>query len=270
MTTSQASSSESVAFDRLDPRIKRWIWESGWTELREAQERAIPLILDARWDVIIAASTAAGKTEAAFFPILTRLVGLETAGIVIYISPLKALINDQSQRLATLTGRLDIPLTPWHGDVGQSQKTLFLKKPEGCLLITPESLEAILMRHGQGLGGLLAGLQYVVVDELHSFMGSERGKQLQSLLHRVEKTVGRFVCRVGLSATLGDMKGAADFLRPGKGGNVALVVAKEGGQELRVLVKGVVELDAPPSLKPDSDETTDGPAALAVINHLFQ
>jgi ATP-dependent Lhr-like helicase len=110
----------------------------------------------------------------------------------------------------------------------------------------------------------------VVVDELHAFMGSERGKQLQSLLHRVEKPVGRFVCRVGLSATLGDMKGAADFLRPGKAGDVVLVDAKEGGQELRVLVKGVVEPDAPPGLKPDSDETPDGPAELAVVNHLFQ
>jgi ATP-dependent Lhr-like helicase len=164
MTTSQASNSESAAFDRLDPCIKRWIWESGWTELHEAQERAIPLILDARRDVIIAACTATGKTEAAFFPILTRLAALQPGGIALYISPLKALINDQWRRLAELTDLLEIPLTPWHGDISQSQKTRFLKKPEGCLLITPESLEAILMRHGHGLGGLLAGLQYVVVD----------------------------------------------------------------------------------------------------------
>lgn len=243
------------------------MWVDGF---REAQEQAIPLILDARRDVIIAASTATGKTEAAFFPILTRLARLQTSGIALYISPLKALINDQLRRLAELTDLLDIPLTPWHGDMSQSRKTSFLKKPEGCLLITPESLEAILMGHGHGLGGRLAGLQYVVVDELHAFMGTERGKQLQSLLHRVEKAVGRYVCRVGLSATLGDMQGAANFLRPGKGGDVALVDAKEGGQELRVLVKGVVEPDAPPRLESGSDETSDGPAALAVVNYLLR
>jgi ATP-dependent Lhr-like helicase len=105
--------------------------------------------------------------------------------------------------------------------------------------------------------------------ELHAFMGGERGKQLQSLLHRVEKAVGRCVCRVGLSATLGDMQGAANFLRPGKGGDVALVEAKDSGQELRVLVKGVIKPDAPPRLKSDSGETPDGPAELAVVNHLF-
>ena len=266
----QASSSELAAYDRLDPRIQRWIYDSRWTELHEAQKQAIPLILAAQQDVIIAASTATGKTEAAFFPILTRLACLETPGIVLYISPLKALINDQWRRLAELTERLEIPVTPWHGDISQSQKTRFLEKPEGCLLITPESLEAILMRHSHGLGGLLAGLQYVVVDELHAFMGTERGKQLQSLLHRVEKAVGRSVCRVALSATLGDMQGAADFLRPGKGGEVALVDTKESVQELRESVQGVMEPDVAPSLEPDSAEEPDSPAALAVVDDLFR
>jgi ATP-dependent helicase Lhr and Lhr-like helicase len=266
----QASSSELAAYD-LDPRIQRWIYDSRWTELHEAQKQAIPLILAAQQDVIIAASTATGKTEAAFFPILTRLACLETPGIVLYISPLKALINDQWRRLAELTERLEIPVTPWHGDISQSQKTRFLKNPEGCLLITPESLEAILMGHGHGLGGLLAGLQYVVVDELHAFMGTERGKQLQSLLHRVEKAVGRSICRVALSATLGDhMQGAADFLRPGKGGEVALVVTNENVQKLRMSVQGVMEPDVAPSPEPDSAEEPDSPAALAVVDDLFR
>ncbi len=255
MTNSPASSSESQGFGLLDERIQKWIWSAGWTELREAQERAIPLILKGDRDVIIAASTASGKTEAAFLPILSKLGSLESdPSCVIYISPLKALINDQWGRLESLAEVLDIQVTPWHGDITQTRKTKFLKEPKGCLLITPESLEAILIRHGHGLAGMFKGLQYVVIDELHAFMGTERGKQLQSLMHRIEKALGRRVCRVGLSATLGDMAGAADFLRPGAGADTQLVISKDKGQELKVLVRGVVEPYVPPNPRTKEDE----------------
>lgn len=267
MTNSPPSNSESAGFHRLDPRIQRWIWSAGWTELREAQERAIPLILEGKQDVIIAASTASGKTEAAFLPVLTRLAE-KPGSLALYISPLKALINDQWRRLDELTEMLEIPVTPWHGDITQTRKTKFMKRPEGCLLITPESLEAVLMRHGLSLKAIFAGLEYVVVDELHAFMGTERGKQLQSLLHRVEKALGRPIRRIGLSATLGDMLGAAEFLRPGGGQDVALVVTKEGGQELKVLVKGMQEKVAAPSVKADEEE--DSLAKIAVTRHLYQ
>src|SRR5450830_1091570 len=143
MTEEQPSSS----FELLDTQIQRWIWGEGWTELRDAQERAIPAILHAEQDVIIAAATAAGKTEAAFFLILTSMLGDET-GLTLYISPLKALINDQFGRLEGLCETLEIPVFPWHGDIGSSVKARFLKKPEGVLLITPESLEAILCNKG--------------------------------------------------------------------------------------------------------------------------
>lgn len=192
MTSSPASSSEtSTSFGLLDPRIQKWVWSCGWSELREAQERAIPLILKGDADVIIAASTASGKTEAAFLPILTDLADpkRDEPGLSVYVSPLKALINDQWRRLEELAETLDIRVTPWHGDVNQSRKAKFFKAPSGVLLITPESLEAMLMRHGHGLAGVLAGLRHVVVDELHAFMGTERGKQLQSLLHRIEKSL---------------------------------------------------------------------------------
>src|SRR5580658_4598130 len=213
--SSPASSSESANFRLLDPRIQRWIWTAGWTELRDAQELAIPLLLDATQDVIISANTASGKTEAAFFPILTRLAQTPCVpALAIYISPLKALINDQWRRLDALTELLEMQVTPWHGDINPQRKSRFMKNPAGCLLITPESLEALLARQGHSVRGLFAGLRYVVVDELHAFMGTERGKQLQSLLNRVEKAIGRTVCRVGLSATLGDKQGAARFLRP--------------------------------------------------------
>ncbi|HTB81281.1 MAG TPA: DEAD/DEAH box helicase [Opitutaceae bacterium] len=275
MTNSPNSSSEnrSLNFDKLDSRIQRWIWASGWTELRDAQERAIPLILAGDKDVIIAASTASGKTEAAFFPILTSLVvENNTRGLAMYVSPLKALINDQWQRLETLAEALEIPVTPWHGDITGSRKSNFLKNPFGCLLITPESIEAMLMRNGSGVAGILAGLRYIVVDELHSFMGSERGRQLQSQLRRIELLLQRRLCRVGLSATLGDMNGAKQFLRPEDANAVELVVAKDGNQELQVLVKGVLvpnkRLEAP--AEQEQEDESDLAAKTAIVTHLFQ
>lgn len=269
MTNSPASSSaESRGFHALDPRIQKWIWESGWNELREAQERAIPIVLHGQGDLIIAASTASGKTEAAFLPILTHMANRDGA-LAIYISPLKALINDQWQRLEELASLMEIQVTPWHGDINQNRKGKFLKSPEGCLLITPESLEALLIRRGHGLKGLLSGLEFVVVDELHAFMGTERGKQLQSLLNRIDKVLRRPVRRIGLSATLGDMAGAKEFLHPGHGSEVSLIVTKEGNQELKVLVRGIVEPQAAPRIDGSSDDADGTQGRFAIVNHLF-
>ena len=269
MTHSPASNSDSRSFDQLDQRIQQWIWGSGWTELREAQERAIPLILNGGCDVIIAASTASGKTEAAFFPILTNLAyNSKAPSLALYVSPLKALINDQWRRLDELAERLEIPVTPWHGDIGRAKKSSFLKDPRGCLLITPESLESLLLHHGSSLAGLFAGLRYIVVDELHAFLGTERGKQLQALLHRIEKVLGRRICRVGLSATLGDMEGAKQYLRPETHGTVELIVSKDGAQELKVLVKGMIDKPVPP--KRADSEQPESPAKVAIAAHMFR
>ena len=109
----------SSAYHRLHERVQRWIWEKGWTELRDVQEEAINTILDGGSDVIIAAPTAGGKTEAAFLPITSKLIGDEHPGFdVLYISPLKALINDQDIRLLDLCETLDIPVHKWHDDFG--------------------------------------------------------------------------------------------------------------------------------------------------------
>lgn len=272
--SSPASRSEapvSSGFDRLDERIRRWIWNEGWTELRDAQEQAIPALIDADRDVIIAAATAEGKTEAAFLPILTHLLSADEPGTVLYISPLKALINDQWSRLEALCETLEIRVTGWHGDVAASKKQRFLKKPEGVLLITPESLEALFVNRGSALAGVFARLRYVVIDELHAFIGSERGKQLQALMHRLEDALGRTVPRVGLSATLGDMRLGAEFLRPRHADGVCLVVSRTAGQRLHVQLKGYRE--APPDRAPTPEELESGLAvansAFAVATHLY-
>jgi ATP-dependent helicase Lhr and Lhr-like helicase len=261
MTTSLPSGSSSAAasqaFDLLAEPVRRWVYDQGWQVLRDAQEAAIPVLLAGEQDVIITAATAAGKTEAAFLPICSRLASAPavSAGVrVLYVAPLKALINDQFERLSGLCADLDIPVHRWHGDVAGSRKSAVLTRPDGILLITPESLEALFVVRGQGIGALLSGLQYVVVDELHAFLGTERGAQLRSLLHRVELAIRRRVPRVGLSATLGDMSLAAEALRPGQAGQVRCIESTGGGRELAVQVRGYVNAAA----KAGSEEQDEG------------
>jgi ATP-dependent helicase Lhr and Lhr-like helicase len=141
----------SAAFGRLHPSVQRWIWQQGWTNLRDAQEAAIEPILAAEADVIIAAATASGKTEAAFLPICSTLINEDavSGGMrVLYVSPLKALINDQFDRLDELCEHLRVAVHRWHGDVPGSKKAKLLKNPDGVLLITPESLEAVFVIRG--------------------------------------------------------------------------------------------------------------------------
>jgi len=202
--SSSDDAAASSSFFLLHEKVQRWIWRHEWRELRDVQERAIPPILEGRSDIILAAATAGGKTEAAFLPIVSRLIAGSGPGIsCLYVSPLKALINDQFGRMEALCADLDIAVHRWHGDVSADRKRKVLRDPTGVLLITPESIEALMVLHGTAIPALFAGLRYVVVDELHSFIGSERGRQLQSLLHRIEVCVRRRMPRVGLSATLG-------------------------------------------------------------------
>ena len=231
--------SDSTAFSLLDPKVQQWIWRSKWTELRDIQEQSIPLILKADRDVIIASSTASGKTEAAFLPIASSLVSDPPAGLgALYVSPLKALINDQFERLELLFEEMNVPVHRWHGDVSGSRKQVFFKNPSGVLLITPESLEAMFVRRGSQLVKLFESLRYVVVDELHAFIGSERGRQLQSLLHRLEVGIGRRIPRIALSATLGDMGLASSFLRTEDADSVQTIVSTASNAEVKLQIRG--------------------------------
>ncbi|MET9225839.1 DEAD/DEAH box helicase [Lentzea sp. NPDC003310] len=266
--SSSASSSErvgSVGFTRLHPKVQRWVWRQEWPELRPVQERSIPEVLPGHRDVIIAAATAAGKTEAAFLPICSAVLDAEGPGIrALYVSPLKALINDQHRRLDDLCDQLEVPVHRWHGDVAGTAKSAVLTKPEGILLITPESLEAMFVLRGPDLTRIFGSLGWVVIDEMHSFIGTQRGAQLQSLLHRLELSLRRTVPRVGLSATLSDMGSAAEFLRPGAGSAVRVVEDSSKGGEFLLQVRGYVEN------APDGEPAEDPASSLAIASHLFK
>jgi ATP-dependent Lhr-like helicase len=237
-----SGSDPAIAFDRLHQKVRRWIRDQGWTHLRDVQAAAIGPILDGDGDVVVAAATAGGKTEAAFLPIASVIADDGEPGFkAIYVSPLKALINDQWRRLDGLFERLDLPVQRWHGDVSQGAKAKARERPAGVILITPESLEALLIRRGKDIPRMFAALRFVVVDELHAFIGTDRGVHLQSLLKRLEAAAGCRPRRIGLSATLGDMQAAAVHLRPEGGVPYRIVVGAGDGKELRVQVRAFIE-----------------------------
>lgn len=193
-----------MAFDLLSEPIKKYIRDQRWQSLRPIQEAAIQRILGTDKNYVLISRTASGKTEAAFLPILSK-VNFKSPGVkVLYISPLIALINDQFRRVEELCEYLDVPVTKWHGEASRGEKESLLKNPEGIVLITPESLEAMFVNKSYQIRHLFSSLEYVVIDEIHSFLGSDRGVQLQSLLSRLQKVnLSKFKI-VALSATVSE------------------------------------------------------------------
>lgn len=207
-------------FDRYAPFIKDFIYQNRWENLRAVQLAAGDAIFNTDDNVLLCASTASGKTEAAFFPILTELYENPPVSVgALYIAPLKALINDQFYRLDDLCREADIPVWHWHGDVSQSHKNKLLKNPSGILQITPESLEALLMHKHMYIPKLFCDLRYVVIDEIHSLMRAQRGGQTMCLIERLSRLSRSSPRRIGLSATIGDPEKAGEFLAMGSGRN---------------------------------------------------
>jgi len=178
--------SETSAFELLCPGVQKTIYDKGWTGLHPIQTESIRAIYQSDDHLLISAQTAGGKTEAAFLPIISKIAEKSTPSVqALYVGPLKALINDQFRRMEDLCENLGIPVHRWHGDVGASEKLSVIRQPGGILLITPESLEAIFLRRGKSVPQLFSALEYIVVDELHSFLDNVRGIHLQSLFSRV-------------------------------------------------------------------------------------
>ncbi|WP_049855369.1 DEAD/DEAH box helicase [Dickeya fangzhongdai] len=231
----------SNAYDSLDPRVRKWVYKQGWSTLRPLQESAIPIVLARDQDVLISAGTAAGKTEAFFLPACSAIADITGGFGIIYISPLKALINDQYRRLESLGEVLDMPVTPWHGDVPQSKKKKIRTDPAGILLITPESLESLLINSSGWIKQAFSPVAYIVIDEFHAFIGTERGMQLLSLLNRIDHVLGRHanpVPRVALSATLGELDKVPELLRPDQRLPCEIVTDSNNTATLQVQVKG--------------------------------
>ena len=203
-------------YERYAPFIREYIYNSGWQMLRCVQNAAADVLFNTDENLLLTASTASGKTEAAFFPILTLLEENPSSSVgVLYIAPLKALINDQFSRLNFICEEADIKVTRWHGDVTQTGKRKLLKKPSGILQITPESLESLMINKHMEISSLFHDLRFIVIDEIHSLLRADRGLQTFCLIERLCKMAGCNPRRVGLSATIGNPRLAGNFLSSG-------------------------------------------------------
>lgn len=268
MASPPSNSKSSQGFGRLAEPVQRWVWGKKWKRFHEIQERAIQTLLDSNCDVIIAAATAKGKTEAAFLPLISSVLenSRGTGFDLVYLSPLKALINDQFGRLLDLCEKAELPVYPWHGDISQSIKKRARKHPSGILLITPESLEALFVLRGLEIPGLFRGVQAVVVDELHAFLDSERGIHVRSLLARLELSVGHRIRRVGLSATLSEMDLVRKYLRPENPDAVEVLEDKASTFWLRAQLQGYRIKQENQS---GTEDASKAAAQNAIISHLF-
>ena len=222
-------------FSEYAPFVQDFIYKNNWESLRAVQVAAGDVIFHSDDNLLLCASTASGKTEAAFFPILSKFYEDPPASVgALYVGPLKALINDQFSRLNDLCAEADIPVWHWHGDVPQTHKNKLLKTPSGILQITPESLEALLMHKHAYVPRLFGDLRYIVVDEVHSLMRGDRGGQTLCLIERLSRMAGVNPRRVGLSATVGDKEAAGAFLSAGTGRRTAIPAIDAKGTKWRI------------------------------------
>lgn len=268
------------AFDRYAPFVQEYIYQNHWENLRSIQVAAADAIFNTDENVLLTASTASGKTEAAFFPIITLFSEDMPSSVgCIYIGPLKALINDQFSRLNDLCAEADIPVWHWHGDVAQSHKAKLMKHPSGILQITPESLEALLLHKHAAIAKLFGDLRFVVIDEVHSLLRGDRGGQTLCLIERLSRIAGVNPRRIGLSATIGDPEETGEFLSLGTGRKTIIPKIDAKGSKWRLSMEHFYVKDAQaaedkqiPDALPVLEEKTDEAPANADpgIGYIFE
>ena len=268
------------AFDRYAPFVQEYIYQNHWENLRSIQVAAADAIFNTNENVLLTASTASGKTEAAFFPIITLFSEDMPSSVgCIYIGPLKALINDQFSRLNDLCAEADIPVWHWHGDVAQSHKAKLMRHPSGILQITPESLEALLLHKHAAIAKLFGDLRFVVIDEVHSLLRGDRGGQTLCLIERLSRIAGVNPRRIGLSATIGDPEGTGEFLSLGTGRKTIIPKIDAKGSKWRLSMEHFYVKDAqaaedkqiPDALPVLEEKTDDAPAnADPGIGYIFE
>ncbi len=217
-------------FEKLHPALQHHIVNSlGWKELRPLQELSIGPIL-ARNHALLIAPTAGGKTESAIFPLLSRMLTEEWDGLsILYICPLKALLNNLHERLEYYLGLVGRCCAVWHGDITQSRRQQILRTTPDCLLTTPESLEAMLVSRKVEHRQFFASLRAVVVDEIHAFAGDDRGWHLLFVLERISRLAPAEPQRIGLSATVGNPDQLLEWFAGHCSGNKTTVVAPSNG-----------------------------------------
>lgn len=225
----------SDIFSKFTPFLQDYIYRNGWESLREVQVGAAEVLFETQNNLLLTSPTASGKTEAAFFPVISLLAAdPPTSFGVLYIAPLKSLINDQFSRLDEVLDQSGIPVFHWHGDVAMSHKNKALRNPQGILQITPESLESMLMNRSNDIVRLFGDLRFIILDEIHILTGTDRGNQMICQLCRISRLIGHTPVRIGLSATLGDPERAAAWLGGGSNRKTSVVGTRQGKASFRL------------------------------------
>ncbi len=260
----------SRIFSRFSPFIREYIYADGWTELRQVQLEAAKVIFDSEDDLLITSATASGKTEAALFPVLSLMhdAGAEHF-TVLYIAPLKSLINDQFSRMDRLLEHSDLPVFHWHSDVSLSHKQRFLKQPAGILQITPESLESMLLNRSNDIPRIFANLRFVILDEIHTLPGRDRGEQTRCLVEQISALIGHSPRRIGLSATVGEPKQYADWLCAGGGRHCAVVEIPQKNLRWKLALEHFYSESPPEERSVDGEEIDPKERADAALSYIY-
>lgn len=220
-------------FYLLSKSMQKKIWDMKWDRFTPIQERVIPTIIQTNKDIVISSGTASGKTEAAFLPILTLIESTAEKSLkVIYISPLKALINNQFERIEKLCEHIHAPIHRWHGDVDQGKKKKFIQSPAGILQITPESIESLFINRTEYIKRIFSEVEFIMIDEIHSFLDTERGVQLRSLLSRIENYCKSRPRYIGLSATIDNFDFVRSWINYRDTDNIEIVESPGNDKEL--------------------------------------
>jgi len=225
-------------FHRFSPALQRGIAQRlGFTSLRDVQEEAGEVLLDGG-NAIILAPTAGGKTEAAMFPALSGLLDKPTDSVgILYVAPIKALLNNQADRLEEYTEMIGMRRFVWHGDVGQSDRKDFIEQPTEVLMTTPESLEVMFVSSKVPEEKIFGDLRMIIVDEIHAMAGTDRGAHLMSLIERIDRVADGDIQRAGLSATVGNPDRMSEWLGgSSRRDNVVVNPAAEQRQRRDLLV----------------------------------
>jgi len=221
-------------YNMLKKEIRRYIYDQKWQQFTKIQDHSIKLYSESEDNLILIAPTASGKTEAAFLPAINSIENWEEGIKIVYISPLIALINDQFNRISELCKYMEITVTRWHGEASQSKKRDILKNPKGILLITPESLEALFVTKSDRVRKLFYNVENIIVDEIHSFIGSNRGIQLKSLLERMSLYIKNNNPRmIGMSATVSE-ENYLDLKEIFQNKRITKIIRDKGKNELKI------------------------------------
>lgn len=214
----------TTSYDLLSRDMREFIYKKGWPSLTKIQDAAIRQMYKSENNLILAAPTASGKTEAAFLPAISKAKDIKNKLKILYISPLIALINDQFERITDMCKDLDIRVTSWHSEASVSRKDKLVENPSGILLITPESLEAMVVSDKKRAEVLLKDIEFIIVDEIHGFLDTNRGLQLKCLLVRIQSYIEKNPRMLGLSATIGEKNYdlAKDFFLNSRQTNILL------------------------------------------------